>query len=69
MATLTITTTGAQDSRIVTAFGHKLFLGRDATPAEVKTAVIAYIVGVVREDESNVAAASAIAAVNPIAPT
>lgn len=40
MGTLTITTTAQQDARIVAAFGVELGLGRNATAAEVKAAVI-----------------------------
>lgn len=69
MATLTITTTGAQDARIVVAFGHHLGLPRNATAAEVKADIIAYITNVVRQDEQRIAAAAAAAAVNPIDPT
>lgn len=43
IATLTITTTAPQDARIVVAFGKYLGLGRNATAAEVKAEVIAFI--------------------------
>lgn len=69
MATLTITTTGAQDARIVVAFGHKLGFPRNATAAEVKADVIEYIKGVVLADERRIAAEAAALAVNPIEPT
>lgn len=65
MATLTITTTGAQDSRIVAAFGKRLNLGRDATAAEVKAAVIQFVVGAVVEQEQLAAAAT----IQPFTPT
>lgn len=51
MATLTITTTGPQDARAVVAFGRKLNLGRNATAAEIKADVIAYIRAVVSDQE------------------
>lgn len=75
MATLTITTTASQDARIVVAFGAELGLRdaqgviRNATAAEVKAAVIAYITQVVLEREKTAARVSAEAAVTPIAPT
>ena len=69
MATMTITTTAAQDARIVVAFGHKLGFPRNATAAEVKADVIAYITNVVRQDEQRIAAEAAAAAVTPIEPT
>lgn len=50
-ATLTITTTGAQDARLGPAFGAKLGLGRNATVAEVKTWVIDQLQAVVRDYE------------------
>lgn len=51
MATLTITTTAAQDARIVAAFGKRLGLGRNATGAEVKAAIITYIKNMVQMQE------------------
>jgi hypothetical protein len=47
MPTQTITTTAPQAQRVATAFGAKLNLGRDATAAEVKADVIAYMRNVV----------------------
>ena len=38
MATLTITTTSQQDTRIVTAFGHYLGLPGNASAAQVNSA-------------------------------
>ena len=58
LATMTITTTGAQDTRIVVAFGHYLGLPRDATAAEVKANVIDYIRNVVRNDGDRLAIAN-----------
>ena len=43
MATLTITTTAAQDARIVAAFGKYLGLPGNATAAQVKAEVAAFI--------------------------
>lgn len=51
MSTLTITTTGAQDARIVVAFGARLGLGGNATAAQVKAEVINFIRGVVQNYE------------------
>jgi hypothetical protein len=78
MATLTINTTGAQDSRIVVAFGKELTLAangspRNATAAEVKAAVIAYVAGVVRKWEQaaavDAAVATAVASLTTIDPS
>lgn len=60
MATMTITTTGAQDARIVKAFGSYLGLGRNATAAEVKAEVINFIRLTVRAQEEAAATAAAI---------
>jgi len=51
MATLTITTTAAQDARIADAFGKHLHLGRNATGAEVKAEVINYVRSIVFDQE------------------
>lgn len=69
MATTTITTTGAEDARIVVAFGHYLGFPGNATQAQVKAALVTYLTNIVLQDEQRVAAASASAAVAPIAPT
>jgi hypothetical protein len=67
MATLTITTTAAQDLRLGPAWGAKLGLGRNATVAEVK----AYLVKVLRngvleyEQQQAVAALPAPSAFDP----
>ena len=74
MATLTINTTPAQDSRILEAFGK--YLGtvepgqgrvpRDATPAEVKASIVKFIKKTVKRHEDRVAADAAVAAVAEI---
>ena len=69
MATLTITTTAPQDARIVAAFGKRLNLGRDATLAEVKQQVIAFITNAVQEQETGTAVAAALAGVTTVVPT
>jgi len=51
MATLTITTTSAQDARLVAAFGTYLGLEGNATAAQIKQNVINYIKQVVRDQE------------------
>ncbi len=51
MATMTITTTAAQDARIVAAFGKHLHLGRNATGAEVKADIINYVRSIVFDQE------------------
>jgi len=63
MATLTITTTGAQDARIVAAFGAKLGLVGNASAAQVKADVIRYLKSVVQSYETEQAAAAAANAV------
>jgi len=63
MATLTITTTGAQDARIGAAFGDYLGLGRNANAAEVKARTIEFIRNVVQEYERR----AQVAAIVPVA--
>lgn len=67
MATLTITTTAGEDARLVVAFGAALGLGRNATAAEVKAAVVNYIKATVRDQERLAAVAAAV--VTDITPT
>lgn len=68
MATLTITTTAAQDARLVVAFGRKLNLvngsgaPRNATAAEIKADIISYVRAVVNDQER-----LAVVAANPSA--
>ena len=69
MATFTLTTPGAQDARIVAAFGKRLGLGRDATGAEVKQQIIQFLINAVQEQEAAAAAQSAVAGVSPVTPT
>ncbi len=69
MATISITTTAAQDARISTAFGSYLRLGRNATGAEVKGALITLVKQVVQDYENNEATATAVAGVTTITPT
>lgn len=61
MATITITTTAAQDARIVKAFGTYLGLGRNATAAEVKAEIIAFLRLTVQAQEEAAATQTAIA--------
>jgi hypothetical protein len=68
MGTLTITTTGAQDARIVDAFGKRLNLGRNATAGEVKQQVIQFLVNAVQEQEQRTAIQDALNAIVPIDP-
>ena len=73
MATLTITTTAPQTSRAVSAFGKHLKtmdvtdpanpVPRDATPAEVKAAVIQWVRDVVQHYEREDARAAADATI------
>lgn len=68
-AVTTITTTGAEDARIVVAFGSYLNLGRNATQAEVKGAIATFVKGVVFNFEAEQAKATATQGVTQINPT
>ena len=61
MATLTITTTGAQDARIAAAFGSYLGLPGNANAAQIKAEVIAFIKLTVHAQEKRAAQLAAIA--------
>lgn len=63
MPSMTITTTAPQAQRLVTAFGDRLALGRDATEAEIKAWTIAQLREVVRSYERKVAVATAVDAI------
>ena len=68
MATLTITTTGAQDARIIAAFRD--FKGDPAaTGADVKAWMIEHLRGMVHSYETRLANESASAAIVPIDPS
>ncbi len=76
MPTLTINTTAAQAQRVSVAFGRQLNLRtpdksaeRDATAAEVKSAVIDHIRQTVLSHERDVATQAASDGVPPIDPT
>lgn len=58
MATVTITTTAGQDSRLVVAFGNLLHPGRNATQQEIKDWLIEQMRVVVRSDEDRIAKAA-----------
>ena len=66
MATITITTTTAQDARIVAAFGERLGLGRDATGPEVKAELVELIKAIVKQYEERQAAQSAVSGVTDL---
>ena len=70
MATLTITTTGAQDARIAAAFGKYLGLPGNANAAQVKAEVINFIRLTVEAQERDAAIKAAhdaaIAGLTPI---
>lgn len=55
MATTTINTTAGEDARLVAAFGDYLHLGQNATQAQIKGALIAWLTGVVQAYEYKVA--------------
>jgi hypothetical protein len=61
MATVTITTTGAQDARLTVAFGDFLHPGTNATTADVKAWLISELRRVVHEYENKVAHAAVAA--------
>lgn len=67
MATMTIITTAAEDARLVVAFGTKLGLPGNATAAQIKADVIAYVRAVVADQERIAAAATANQI--PVSPT
>lgn len=67
MAVMTITTSGAQDTRIIAAFRDRL--GPETQAADVKAWVIEQIKGVVHSYETRLANEAASAAVVPIEPT
>lgn len=70
MAVTTITTTAAEDARMVVAFGARLDLGRNATAAEIKADLRIYAAQVVREEEAKAAYRASQAGLPPdIAPT
>ena len=68
MATMTITTTAAQDSRIIAAF-RDLTGNPAATAADVKAWMIGHLRGMVHSYETRVANEAASAAVVQIEPT
>jgi hypothetical protein len=55
MATTTINTTGAEDVRIAPAMGDFLHLGQNATQAQVKAAMVAWLTAIVQAYEYKVA--------------
>jgi hypothetical protein len=67
MGSLTITTTAAQDVRLVAAYGEYLGLGRNATAPEIKANVIQTIKQIVRDYEHGIEV-DAIA-IDPFDPT
>ena len=69
MGSLTINTNGAQDARIIAAFGTRLNLGRNATGAEVKQQIIQFLINAVQEQEQRTAVQAAVDGVTPIVPT
>jgi hypothetical protein len=69
MATTTITTTSAEDARIVKAFGRYLVLGRNATAAEVKAALVTFLQTIVRDSERQDAIDAETTGFTNVAPT
>ena len=70
MATFTVTTTAAEDARLVVAYGKELGLGRNATGAEIKAKILQDgPIAVCQRWESMAAIASATASVSQISPT
>ena len=68
MATTTINTTGAEDARLVVAFGKYLGLGRNATQGEIVAYLRSHLTQIVR-DQDDAAAWAARVPATPIAPT
>lgn len=68
MATLTITTTSAQDARLVKAFGADLGLGHDASGAEIRGAILNYMKSVVHRQEVKAATLAANLALENVTP-
>ena len=68
MATLTITTTAAQDARLAKAFGVELQLGGNANAAQIRGAVLEYIKAVVRKQELAEATRAANEVISSITP-
>ena len=66
MATLTITTTGAQDARIAAAWGAKLGLPGNASAAQIKADIIRHIQAIVHSYETKRDADAAANAVVPM---
>ena len=67
MANITITTTAAQDTRIITAFRARY--GAESTAADVKTWLIGQLKALVRSYETEQANIAASAGVSDITPT
>jgi len=67
MATMTITTTGAQDTRIIAAFRARY--GQDKTAVDIKTWLIGHLKALVHSYETEQAAVAAAAGVTEITPT
>lgn len=61
MATVTITTTAPQDTRLAPAFGDLLRLGRNATTPEVKAWLADQLRSVVQQYEDRIAKAAVAA--------
>ncbi len=59
MGTLTINTTAPQDARLVKAFGAELNLPGNATPAQIRAAVLQYLKDVVKRQERKAATIAA----------
>lgn len=68
MATITINTTGAQDTRIIAAYRARVG-NPAATAADVKTWLVNHLKGLVRSYETEQANLAASAAVTDIEPT
>ncbi len=66
MASITINTTSAQDTRIIAAFRD--LLGDDATGADVKAWMIDQLKGVVHSYETRIAAEDATSVIDKITP-
>lgn len=67
MATMTINTSGAEDTRLAAAFGKYLGLAGNASAAQIKTATISWLTEIVRSQEYRTQSDAIV--IVPIGPT
>lgn len=69
MATISIDLTAPHVARAQTAFGRRLNLAGDATQAQIKAELAAFIVAVVKDYEAGESYKSAVAGTAAVTPT